>query len=57
MNIRGRLHSSLLVTQAAFSVMLLIGATLFVRSLKKEQTVRMAYDVDRVWLGNRVARG
>ncbi|MGV3707294.1 MAG: FtsX-like permease family protein, partial [Gemmatimonas sp.] len=53
----GRLRSSLLVAQAALSVVLLIGATLFVRSLDAVQDMRMGYDVSRVLLINRVNRG
>ncbi|MEP6832220.1 MAG: ADOP family duplicated permease [Gemmatimonas sp.] len=53
----GRLRSSLLVTQAALSVVLLIGAALFVRSLNGVQQMRMGYDADRVLLVNRVNRG
>jgi putative ABC transport system permease protein len=53
----GRLRSSLLVAQAALSVVLLVGATLFVRSLDAVQDMRMGYDVSRVLLINRVNRG
>lgn len=53
----GRIRSGLLVLQAALSVVLLVGATLFVRSLNSVQQMRMGYDADRVLLVNRVNRG
>lgn len=52
-----RLRSALLVAQGTLSVVLLIGATLFVRSLNTVQSLRMGYDADRVLLVNRVVRG
>jgi putative ABC transport system permease protein len=48
---RSRLRTTLLVLQAALSVVLLIGAGLFVRSLQKISAVDAGYDVDRlVWV-------
>jgi putative ABC transport system permease protein len=52
-----RLRASLLVIQATLSVVLLVGAALFVRSLGAVTQMRMGYDVDRVLLVNRVIRG
>ena len=45
---RSRTRTTLLVLQAALSVVLLVGAGLFVRSLWKAQHVRLGYDVDPV---------
>jgi len=45
---RTRLRSGLLVAQAMLSVVLLIGAGLFLRSLVNVQNVRMGYDADRL---------
>lgn len=45
---RSRLRTTLLVLQAAMSVILLVGAGLFVRSLWKAEHVRLGYDVDPV---------
>jgi predicted permease len=53
----GRLRSSLLVVQATLSVVLLVGAALFVRSMESVRAMRMGYDVDRVLLVNRIIRG
>jgi predicted permease len=53
----GRLRSSLLVAQATLSVVLLVGAALFVRSMESVKKMSMGYDVDRVLLVNRVNRG
>jgi putative ABC transport system permease protein len=53
----GRLRAMLLVTQAALSVVLLIGATLFVRSLEAVRAIPLGYDADHVLLVNRVIRG
>jgi putative ABC transport system permease protein len=52
-----RLRVSLLVMQAALSVVLLIGAALFVRSLQNVIATPMGYDADRVLLVTRVIRG
>ena len=51
---RARLRAGLLVTQATLSVVLLIGAALFVRSLQTVKSMRIGYDADRVLLVNRV---
>ncbi|HEU4787285.1 MAG TPA: ABC transporter permease, partial [Gemmatimonadaceae bacterium] len=52
---RSRLRWALLVTQAALSVVLLVGAGLFVRSLVNVKNVRMGYDVDRLlWVNTRL---
>lgn len=52
-----RLRTTLLVTQGALSVVLLIGAALFVRSLAAVRQLRLGYDAERVLLVNRVVRG
>jgi len=51
---RARLRAGLLITQAALSVALLIGAALFVRSLEAVKSMRIGYDADRVLLVNRM---
>jgi putative ABC transport system permease protein len=52
---RSRLRSSLLVGQAALSVVLLVGAGLFIRSLVNVQNVRMGYDAERLlWVQPRL---
>ena len=49
---RSRLRTTLLVLQGALSVILLVGAGLFVRSLDKINSLRMGYDVERLlWVG------
>jgi predicted permease len=45
---RSRTRSALLITQGALSVVLLVGAGLFVRSLSNVQGMRLGYDVDRL---------
>jgi predicted permease len=45
---RSRLRIGLLVGQAALSVVLLVGAGLFVRSLMNVQALRLGYDGDRL---------
>ena len=45
---RSRLRTALLVFQGALSVVLLVGAGLFVRSLWNVRTMRMGYEIDRV---------
>jgi predicted permease len=45
---RSRLRIGLLIGQAALSVVLLVGAGLFVRSLVNVQNVRMGYDAERL---------
>ncbi|MEP6491934.1 MAG: ABC transporter permease [bacterium] len=54
---RSRLRVGLLVAQAALSVVLLVGAGLFLRSLSNVQNVRMGYDVDRLLWVKLNARG
>jgi putative ABC transport system permease protein len=49
---RSRTRIALLVVQGALSVVLLVGAGLFVRSLGNVNALRMGYDVDQlVWVG------
>ncbi len=45
---RGRTRTALLVFQATLSVVLLVGAGLFVRSLQKVHGFRLGYDADRI---------
>ncbi len=45
---RSALRSTLLVVQGALSVVLLVGAVLFVRSLRDVTNVRVGYDIDRL---------
>ena len=45
---RSKMRVGLLVLQGALSVVLLVGAGLFVRSLHNVETLRMGYDVDPV---------
>ncbi|MEP7347609.1 MAG: ABC transporter permease, partial [Gemmatimonadaceae bacterium] len=45
---RSRMRSTLLLLQGTLSVVLLIGAGLFVRSLQNVRAVRLGYDVDPV---------
>jgi putative ABC transport system permease protein len=52
-----RLRTTMLVIQGALSVVLLVGAALFVRSLNAVQAMRMGYDAERVLLVDRVLRG
>ena len=54
---RSRMRVALLVLQGALSVVLLVGAGLFVRSLRNVQSVRLGYDVDPVLLVNLNMRG
>src|SRR6185503_4254735 len=54
---RSRSRVVLLVVQGALSVVLLVGAGLFVRSLRNVQAVRLGYDVDPVLLVNLNMRG
>jgi predicted permease len=52
---RSRLRTGLLVGQAALSVVLLVGAGLFIRSLVNVQNVRMGYDAERLlWVQPRM---
>jgi predicted permease len=46
--VRSRLRSALLVAQGAMSVVLLVGAALFVRSLGQVNRMHLGYDADRV---------
>jgi predicted permease len=54
---RSRLRAVLLVVQAALSVVLLVGAGLFVRSLQNVRAERLGYDVDPVALVGYNLRG
>ncbi|MGH7694428.1 MAG: ABC transporter permease, partial [Gemmatimonadaceae bacterium] len=54
---KSRARVSLLVLQGALSVVLLVGAGLFVRSLRNVQHVRLGFDVDPVLLVNLNMRG
>ena len=49
---RSRMRTALLVLQGALSVILLVGAGLFVRSLSNVSALRMGYDIDPIlWVG------
>jgi putative ABC transport system permease protein len=48
---RSRLRTALVALQAALSVVLLVGATLFVRSLHHVQALDIGYDADRLLFG------
>ncbi|MGQ0648511.1 MAG: ABC transporter permease [Gemmatimonadaceae bacterium] len=50
-------RTALLILQGALSVILLVGAGLFVRSLHNVQGIRLGYDVDPVMLVNLNMRG
>ena len=54
---RSKTRTALLVFQGALSVVLLVGAGLFVRSLRNVNNVRLGYDVDPVLLVNLNMRG
>jgi predicted permease len=54
---RSKLRTGLLLMQGALSVLLLVGAGLFVRSLENVRSLRMGYDVDPVLLLNMNMRG
>lgn len=54
---RSKLRTGLLIMQGALSVLLLVGAGLFVRSLNNVRSLRMGYDVDPVLLLNINPRG
>ena len=54
---RSRLRSSLLVLQGALSVVLLVGAGLFVRSLQRVREMRLGYDAEPVLVVMRSLRG
>jgi predicted permease len=52
-----RTRSALLVLQGAMSVVLLVGAALFVKSLANVKTMRMGYDAESVIVARRNLRG
>jgi predicted permease len=54
---RSRVRGVLLVTQGALSVVLLIGAALFVRSLRNVQHLRLGFDAEPVLLAAASVRG
>ena len=54
---RSRLRAALLVLQGALSVLLLVGAGLFVRSLQNVRSMRVGYDVDNVLYVSPTLRG
>ncbi len=54
---RSRIRAGLLVLQGALSVILLIGAGLFVRSLEHVRTMPLGYDAEPVLLAERNLRG
>ncbi|HLG04970.1 MAG TPA: ABC transporter permease, partial [Gemmatimonadales bacterium] len=54
---RSRLRTALLVLQPALSVILLVGAVLFVRSLRHVRDFRLGYDVEPVVLAAASLRG
>jgi len=49
---RSRLRGSLLIVQASLSVVLLVGATLFIRSLHNVRSLDIGYDASRLLFGN-----
>jgi len=54
---RARLRTALLVLQGALSVMLLVGAALFIGSLRAAQAAPKGYDLSRVLVASPVFRG
>ena len=54
---RSRTRVALLVFQGALSVVLLVGAGLFVRSMNNVRSLRLGYDVDRLLIVNVEERG
>jgi putative ABC transport system permease protein len=54
---RSRGRTALLVLQGALSVVLLVGAGLFVKSLNNVKAMRIGYDAEPVLLANRSMRG
>jgi putative ABC transport system permease protein len=54
---RGRARTALLVVQATLSVILLVGAGLFVRSLQNIRNYRLGYDTDRIVMATANMRG
>jgi len=57
MSEHARVRAALLVVQATLSVVLLVGALLFVKSLNAVRALPMGYDASRVLLVNRIIRG
>jgi predicted permease len=55
--VRSRTRVALLMLQGALSVMLLVGAGLFVRSLGNVNDIRLGYDVDPIVMVNTNMRG
>lgn len=53
---RSRMRSTLLVMQAALSVVLLVGAGLFVRSLRNAQSMHLGFDANQILLVERKTR-
>jgi putative ABC transport system permease protein len=53
----GRVRTGLVVTQAALSLMLVVGAVLFVGSLRAVRAMHLGYEPDRIVMVNRVWRG
>src|SRR4030095_13167141 len=54
---RSRARSALLIIQGAFSMALLVGAGLFVRSLSHVREMRLGFDADRILIVRRNLRG
>jgi putative ABC transport system permease protein len=54
---RSHTRTTLLVAQGALSVVLLVGAALFVRSLENVRDMRMGYDAERTFIVARNFRG
>ena len=54
---RSRVRSALLILQSTLSVLLLIGAGLFVRSLHNVRSIRLGYDADNLIYVSRHLRG
>jgi predicted permease len=54
---RSRARSALLILQSTLSVLLLVGAGLFVRSLQNVRAIRLGYDVDHLLYVSRHLRG
>jgi predicted permease len=54
---RSKVRAGLLLLQGALSVVLLVGAGLFVQSLRKVQSTRLGFDVDPIAIVNLTMRG
>jgi putative ABC transport system permease protein len=54
---RSKMRVGLLIVQGALSVILLVGAGLFVRSLGNVRNIRLGYDVEPVMMANMNMRG